>query len=72
MVTGTTSDVTPLASPVSTLPACSIHTFCAEMMTVKPKTNGSEQNMRLSFLPIFSTIQPPSSPPTAAPTVTMD
>lgn len=41
-------------------------------MTVKPKTNGSEQNIRLSFLPIFSTIQPPSRPPTAAPTVTMD
>lgn len=72
LLTGTTSDVTPLARPVSTLPAYSIHTFCAAMMMVKPKTNGSEQNIRVSFLPIFSTIQPPSRPPTAAPTVTMD
>lgn len=72
LVTGTTSDVTPLARPVSTLPRYSIHTFCAAMITVKPKTKGSEQNIRLSFLPIFSTIQPPRRPPAAAPTVTMD
>lgn len=70
--TGTTSDVTPLARPVSVLPTYSIQTFCAAMMTVKPNTYGSEQNIRLSFLPILSTIQPPSRPPAAAPRVTMD
>ncbi|PWA24192.1 hypothetical protein CCH79_00016240 [Gambusia affinis] len=41
-------------------------------MMVKPKTKGSVQDIRVSFLPIRCTIQPPSRPPTAAPTVTMD
>ncbi|KAK5909314.1 hypothetical protein CesoFtcFv8_003256 [Champsocephalus esox] len=72
LLTGTTSEVTPLARPVSTLPTYNIHTFCAAMIMVKPKTNGSEQNIRLSFRPNFSTIHPPSRPPAAAPTVTMD
>lgn len=42
------------------------------MMMVKPKMNGREQNIRLSFRPILSTNQPPSTPPNAAPTVTTD
>ncbi|XP_069039695.1 NADPH-dependent diflavin oxidoreductase 1 isoform X2 [Lepisosteus oculatus] len=46
--------------------------FCAEMMMLKPRMKGTAQTMRLSFLPILSTTQPPSTPPAAAPRVTTD
>lgn len=71
-LTGTTREVTPLASPVSTRPKYSIQMLCAEMMMVKPKMKGMEHIIKLSFRPILSTNQPPITPPRAAPRVTTD
>lgn len=71
-LTGTTKDVTPLAKPFSSRPTYSIQIFWAEMISVKPRTKGIAQSIRLSFLPTRSTMQPPRIPPAAAPSVTTD
>lgn len=61
----------PQARPVRRRPPRSIHTFWAAVMTTKPPTKGAEQSSRLSLRPARSTSQPPSTPPAAAPRVTM-
>lgn len=70
-LTGATSEAMPQARPVRRRPPRSIHTFWAAVMTTKPPTKGAEQSSRLSLRPARSTSQPPSTPPAAAPRVTM-